>query len=52
MEPKINVILVHGAWSDGSLWSKVISLLQNKAFNVTAAQLPADIDRLRPRVGE
>jgi pimeloyl-ACP methyl ester carboxylesterase len=40
MEPKTNVVLVHGAWADGSSWSKVIRILQNKGFNVTAAQLP------------
>lgn len=40
MEPKINVVLVHGAWADGSSWSKVIPLLQNKGLNVTAVQLP------------
>src|SRR6201997_226077 len=39
MEP-INVVLVHGAWADGSSWSKVILLLQSKGFNVTAAQIP------------
>jgi len=40
MESKTNVVLVHGAWADGSSWAKVIPLLQNKGFNVTAAQLP------------
>ena len=30
------VILVHGAWADGSSWSKVIPLLQRKGFHVTA----------------
>lgn len=40
METKTNVVLVHGAWADGSSWSKVIPLLQNKGFNVTATQLP------------
>jgi pimeloyl-ACP methyl ester carboxylesterase len=40
METKTNVVLVHGAWADGSSWGKVITLLQNKGFNVTAAQLP------------
>lgn len=35
-----NVILVHGAWADGSSWSKVIPLLEAKGFNVTAVQLP------------
>jgi pimeloyl-ACP methyl ester carboxylesterase len=39
MEP-INVVLVHGAWADGSSWSKVIPLLQDKGFIVTAAQIP------------
>jgi len=35
-----NVILVHGAWADGSSWSKVIPLLEAKGLNVTAVQLP------------
>ena len=34
-----NVVLVHGAWADGSSWSKVIPLLQAKGFHVTAVQL-------------
>jgi pimeloyl-ACP methyl ester carboxylesterase len=40
MESKINVVLVHGAWADGSSWSKVIPLLDKKGLNVTAVQLP------------
>ena len=40
MESKTNVILVHGAWADGSCWSKVIPPLQEKGFNVSAVQLP------------
>jgi pimeloyl-ACP methyl ester carboxylesterase len=40
MESKTNVVLVHGAWADGSTWSKVIPLLDPKRFNVTAVQLP------------
>lgn len=35
-----NVILVHGAWADGSSWAKVIPLLANKGLTVTAVQLP------------
>jgi len=35
-----NVILVHGAWADGSSWSKVIPLLVEKELSVTAVQLP------------
>jgi pimeloyl-ACP methyl ester carboxylesterase len=36
----VNVMLVHGAWADGSCWSKVIPLLQAKGLSVTAAQIP------------
>ena len=36
----VNVMLVHGAWADGSCWGKVIPLLQAKGLNVTAAQIP------------
>lgn len=39
MESK-NVVLVHGAWADGSSWSKVIPLLEQRGFFVTAVQLP------------
>ena len=35
-----NVILVHGAWADGSSWSRVIPLLAAKGLAVTAVQLP------------
>jgi pimeloyl-ACP methyl ester carboxylesterase len=35
-----DVILVHGAWADGSSWSKVIPLLERKGVHVTAVQLP------------
>jgi len=30
MAQQTNVVLVHGAWADGSSWSKVIPLLQRK----------------------
>ncbi len=39
-QPAKNVILVHGAWADGSSWSKVIPLLKAKGLHVTAVQLP------------
>ena len=47
-----NIVLVHGAWADGSCWSAVIERLQADGFNVTAPQLPetslaADVARLR-----
>jgi pimeloyl-ACP methyl ester carboxylesterase len=35
-----NVVLVHGAWADGSSWSKVIPLLEGKGLHVVAVQLP------------
>jgi pimeloyl-ACP methyl ester carboxylesterase len=35
-----NIILVHGAWADGSSWSQVIPLLEAKGLHVTAVQLP------------
>jgi pimeloyl-ACP methyl ester carboxylesterase len=35
-----NVILVHGAWADGSSWSKVIPLLLARGLRATAVQLP------------
>jgi pimeloyl-ACP methyl ester carboxylesterase len=35
-----NVVLIHGAWADGSSWSKVIPLLQAAGLNVTAVQNP------------
>src|SRR6202789_3355676 len=40
MSKNANIMLVHGAWADGSCWSKVILLLQAKGFNVTSAQIP------------
>ena len=38
--PVKNIVLVHGAFADGSSWSKVIPLLQAKGYNVTAVQNP------------
>src|SRR6202522_2622706 len=35
-----NIVLVHGAWADGSCWSKVVALLQVKGFHVVAVQNP------------
>jgi pimeloyl-ACP methyl ester carboxylesterase len=34
------VVLVHGAWADGSSWNKVIPLLQAKGLSVIAVQVP------------
>lgn len=35
-----NVVLVHGAWADGSCWTDVIGLLQAAGLNVTSVQNP------------
>jgi pimeloyl-ACP methyl ester carboxylesterase len=35
-----NIVLVHGAFADGSSWAKVITILQAKGYNVTAVQNP------------
>jgi pimeloyl-ACP methyl ester carboxylesterase len=40
MNSKANIVLVHGAWADGSCWNKVIPLLLAKGFHVAAAQIP------------
>jgi pimeloyl-ACP methyl ester carboxylesterase len=52
MNPQPNIVLVHGAWADGSCWSAVIERLQADGYNVTAPQFPetslaADVARLR-----
>jgi pimeloyl-ACP methyl ester carboxylesterase len=35
-----NVVLVHGAWADGSSWSEVIPLLQDAGLHVVSVQNP------------
>ncbi|MGB7948233.1 MAG: alpha/beta hydrolase [Candidatus Binatia bacterium] len=40
MQPKSSVVLVHGEWTDGSSWNKVIPLLQRNGLRVTAVQIP------------
>jgi pimeloyl-ACP methyl ester carboxylesterase len=40
MAAPLNIVLVHGAWADGSCWSDVIERLQADGYNVTAPQLP------------
>jgi pimeloyl-ACP methyl ester carboxylesterase len=36
----VNVVLVHGAWADGSSWSKIIGPLKAEGARVVAAPLP------------
>ncbi len=47
-----NVVLVHGAWADGSSWNAVIARLQKEGYHVTAVQIPLttladDVARVR-----
>ena len=52
MTTQPNIVLVHGAWADGSCWSGVIRRLQADGYHVTAPQFPMtaladDVARLR-----
>ncbi len=38
--PNATVVLVHGAWADGSSWQNVILPLQREGLRVTSAQIP------------
>src|ERR1700753_1671085 len=38
--PVRNIVLVHGAFVDGSSWNGVIARLQKKGYHVTAVQTP------------
>src|ERR1700684_4256800 len=38
--PVKNIVLVHGAFADGSGWKSVYEILANDGYNVTAAQPP------------
>jgi pimeloyl-ACP methyl ester carboxylesterase len=54
-----NVVLVHGAWADGSSWNDIIGPLLSKGLNVLAAPIPltsfsddlAALDRALERTG-
>src|SRR5271169_6276471 len=39
-EGNISVVLVHGAWADGSSWNDIIGPLLSSGFNVLAAPIP------------
>ena len=52
MTARPNIVLVHGAWADGSCWAAVIERLQADGYNVIAPQFPEssladDVARLR-----
>jgi pimeloyl-ACP methyl ester carboxylesterase len=39
-QKKATIVMVHGAWADGSSWRPVIRQLQAQGFNVVAAPIP------------
>jgi pimeloyl-ACP methyl ester carboxylesterase len=55
-----HIVLVHGSFGDGSVWGKVIPVLQNAGHRVTAVQLPlqsltedvAVVERAIERIGD
>ena len=52
MNTRPNIVLIHGAWAEGSCWSGVIERLQAGGYHVTAPQFPLtaladDVARLR-----
>jgi pimeloyl-ACP methyl ester carboxylesterase len=56
MNARPNIVLVHGAGTDGSSWSGVIERLQADGYHVTAPQFPLtaladDVARLRQVLG-
>ena len=38
--PKPSIVFIHGAWADGSSWSRVISILQQQGYTVYAPANP------------
>jgi len=52
MSDQPNILLIHGAFADGSSWAQVVEDLQAKGYEVTAPQFPLtsladDVARLR-----
>jgi pimeloyl-ACP methyl ester carboxylesterase len=52
MNVRPNIVLIHGAWADGSSWGGVVERLQAAGYHVTAPQFPLtaladDVARLR-----
>lgn len=40
MTEKLNVVLIHGGFVDGSGWEGVYKILRKKAYNVSVVQNP------------
>ena len=56
LQRNMHIVLVHGAWADGSGWAKVITPLTADGFAVTAAPLPLtsyadDVEALEHALG-
>jgi pimeloyl-ACP methyl ester carboxylesterase len=52
MTERPNILLIHGAFADGSSWRTVVADLQAKGYTITAPQFPLtsladDVARLR-----
>lgn len=55
-QQNVHIVLVHGAWADGSGWARVITPLAAEGFAVTAAPLPlssyaGDVEALEHTLG-
>jgi hypothetical protein len=54
----VTIVLVHGAWADGSCWQNVIPPLRKEGLKVTCAPIPltsltddtADLQRVLERM--
>ena len=49
-QPIKNVVLVHGAFADGSGWKDVANILKKDGYKVSVVQHPGDLLRRRPKV--
>jgi len=45
-QPVKNIVLVHGAFADGTSWGKVIPILEARGFHVVAVQNPLGLPDL------
>ncbi len=46
MNARPNIVLVHGAWADGSCWSGVIERLQADGYHVAMVSHPDEVTQL------
>jgi hypothetical protein len=48
-QPIHNIVLVRGAWADGSSWHKIVPILEKKRFACCVRAKPSDLVRRRRR---